>query len=380
MQTLFQKKNKRIKKTPIIIGLLFLLCYFFMFSSPLQKELRIHLQWVIDLSDPSVTETATAAGKDLASAQAFSLGNQPGDYFGYFDDDGNIIFLKQIEERNDIPFRVALSDRGFIYYSSSYVDLIFSDREGEEKKTYNDPGPGFPLLSQDGARVFILKTDLSGLREIDSSGEVLWSADVPSWITSFDYTDNLVMCGLGDGTVNIFDKQGNTAAAFPVQQGAVDCIYGVAFSEQNELYAGVAGAEPQFLFLGELNAQDKPAPSLIKLDSDFRREVRIEFSGHGELLFFEGEKALKVFDVSSKELSTFPLLGDIKSFDYIERVGIMAVVSAQNNFNEIVILMPGRSFLFKDYFNGQKIFLTSVHNRLFFGIDHKIIRLDLVEE
>jgi len=380
MQTLFQKKNKRIKKTPWIVGLFFLLFYFFIFASPLHKELRIHLQWVIDLSDPAVMETKAAAKEILKSTHVFSLGNQPGDYFGYFNDDGNVIFVKQIEEHNDIPFRITLSDQGFIYYSGAYADLVFSDQAGEEKRTYNQPGPGFPLLTQNGNRLFIIKTDLSGLRELDVSGELLWSSDVPSWITSLSYTDNLVICGLGDGTVNLFDKQGNTISAFSVQKSTVDCIYGVSFCKQNELFAGVAGAEPQYLFVGEVKEQEKPVSYLIQLDSDFRQEVRIKFSDNGKLLFFEGERALKIFNLNSKELTAVPLLGNINSFEYADKVGSLAVISGHNNLHEIIILKPESSFLFKDYFSGQKIFLASDENRFFFAIDGKIIRFDLVEE
>jgi WD40 repeat protein len=380
MQTLFQKKNKRIKLMPIIAGLLFFLVYFFIFAIPLQKELRIHIQWLIDLSDSSITESGSAGIDVLESTHAFSIGDQPGDHFGYFTDQGQAVFLKQIEERDDIPFRVTVSDRGFIYYAVTYTDLVYRDQMGNEKKIYKKPGPGFPLLTQDGKRLFMIKTDLSGLKELDVSGELLWNTDVPSWITSLDYTDDFVICGLGDGTVNIFDEQGNTVSNFSVQRSGVDCIYGVTFSKNNELFAGIAGVEPQYLFLGEVKNQEKPVSHFIQLDSDFRKEVRINFSDDGKLLFYEGEKAFNIFNVDSKEIVSFPLLGNINSFAYIGKIGVAAVVSGHNNFHEIVLLIPGSSSLFKDYFSGQKIYLSSAGNHLFFGVDNKIIRFDLVEE
>jgi WD40 repeat protein len=379
MQIPFTKKNRGIKKTPLIFTLCVLLIYFFIFAYPLQKEERVEAKWVIDLDEPASAANAGAAG-NASSVHAFTLGGEPGDYFGYFNAQGELILLKQIESRDNLPNRVTVSDQGFIYYGNTPSDLIFYDQRGEQKRIYRRPGPGFPLLTQNGERLFLFRTDLSGFKELNTQGEEIFDITLPSWCTSISYTDDLVFCGLGDGSVYLFDKQGSEISAFALQKSAVNCIYGTAISRGKPLVAGLAGARPQYLFVSEIREKEKSVPLLVPLDSDFRQEVRISFSPDGRLIFFEGQRAMEIFDISAKELIQIPLLGDIRSFSFEQESGFLAVASAQNDVYELLLLKPKAALYFRDYFSAQKLFLAAGDSHLFVGIDKRIVRYDVVEE
>jgi hypothetical protein len=275
MEIIFQKKNKKFKKSTLVFTFCFIFIYFFIFPFPLQKELKIQINWVLNIvktAEGKEADSEIAAGE---SSYAFSFGEEPGDYFGYFTKQGDLIFSKQIELKDNAPYRLTLSDQGFIYYPITYSDLILYNERGQEKKIYRHPGPGFAFLTQGGDRFFLIRTDLSGLKELDTAGKTLWSSSVPSWITTLSYTAEKVMCGLGDGAVYLFNKQGEVVSSFSFPKSKINCLYGSALCKQKPLFAGIAGAHPQYLFVGEIKEKERPTLLLIPLDSDFRREVRI---------------------------------------------------------------------------------------------------------
>ncbi len=380
MQRLFQKKSRKGRMGLFILALPFLIVYFLLFARPLGKETRIQSEWLINLDNPEKDGQGMVAASDKDRIYPFSMGQEPGDYFGYFRGDGKPVLVKKIAEEGKIPYRVTISRQGFIYYPLTYSDLVFYDRTGAQKRIYHKTGPGFPFLSRDGNRFFMIKTDLSGLKELDNNGSVLWHADVPSWISSISYNRKNIICGSGDGTVSLFDTEGNLLSSFSLQKSDIDCIYGTALSAENDVFAGISGAGPQYLFVGKINGQEKPLSELIRLDSDFRREVRMRFSHDGSLLFFEGNRAINIYNLRSKRLTTISLPGDVRALAYADSTNTLTVVGGQNNVYEIMVVKPENTVLFKDYFSGQKIFLYTEDRRIFLGVDHQLIRLDVLEE
>ncbi len=389
MQRLFQKKNKKTGIGLLLAALFFMALYFFIFAQQVPKETRINIQWLIDLDNPTptaqvaVTTAAPSAPEAPSEAEdvyPFSMGQEAGDYFGYFNGDGKLIFSRKIEDKGDVPYRVALSSRGFIYYPVVHGDLTYYDTAGRRKRVYHNPGPGFPLLSADGNRFFMVKSDLSGIKELDPEGGVLWSSDVASWITTLSYNRDYLLCGSGDGTVTLLDASGTRVSVFTLPKSTLDCIYGTALSRMNSMFAGISGAQPQYLFSGRIEPGEKPLVNLIPLESDFRREMRMEFSDDGKLLFFEGNRAIDIFNTESGKIHRVPLLGDVKKLSYSPLIKTLAVVSGRNNIYEILLAGPPAVVYFKDYFGGQKTFLSVQGNRVFLGVDHSLICLNILEE
>jgi hypothetical protein len=399
MQRHFQKKNRKTGIGLLLAAFFFVLLYFFIFAQPMAKEARISAQWLIDLDNPAPAggsaapsaskvpsgQTTTQSGENASPSAAedvyqFSMGQEVGDYFGYFNGDGKLIYSQKIETKADIPYRVALSGTGFIYYPVVHDDLTFFDTTGRPKRVYHNPGPGFPILAADGGRLFMVKSDLSGIKELDLEGNELWSSDVASWITTLSYSKEFLLCGAGDGTVTVFDAHGTKVSAFALPQSKIDCIYGSAICGTSTLFAGISGAQPQYLFSGAIKPGEKPVIELVPLESDFRREVRMEFSEDGRLLFFEGNRAIDIYNTENGKIHRVPLLGDVIRFSFSPAINMLAVVSGRNNTCEILLLKPPSAVYFKDFFGGQKTFLSAQGRRIFLGVDNKLVCLTLLEE
>ena len=66
-------------------------------------------------------------------------------------------------------YRVALSSAAFVNYTRLGTDWILQDTSGRRIASFS--GSGYPLLGPDGSRLFNVKSDLSGIIELDRTGE-----------------------------------------------------------------------------------------------------------------------------------------------------------------------------------------------------------------
>ena len=142
------------------------------------------------------TALRPSGGSDAVAAP-FQLGA----LFGYVQSNGNVLHAE------NTLFRVTLSEAGFVNYTRLGTDWIMDDPRGT--RLFHFSGRGYPLLSPDGQRIFNIKTDLTGLIEMNRAGDAIWDRDFPSLMTSISLQPDTLLVGLLNGSLLLLNRQGS---------------------------------------------------------------------------------------------------------------------------------------------------------------------------
>ena len=143
------------------------------------------------------------------------------------------------------PFRVALSGRGAVAYARVGGTWELDDPTGRAIATFS--GAGYPLLAPDGGRLFLVKTDLTGISELDDGGDPTWTRDFSSMLTSLAVAGDWIAAGALDGSVTLVDRLGAVVFADSPGGSRIPATFGVAVSADGERFAAVTGIGPQQL-------------------------------------------------------------------------------------------------------------------------------------
>jgi hypothetical protein len=184
------------KKQPVRVlfaAIAFIVFYFILFPYPLGRELVAHPRWAIPVP--------TAPGTTPSGAQGTPAPFQLGNLFGYVEGDGTVLYA------GATPYRVALSAGGFVNYTRLGTDWILQDPSGRRVTTFS--GSGYPLLGPEGSRLFNVKSDLSGIIELDHGGGLLWERDFPTMMTTASLQGDLLFVGLLGGSLQLLDGTGH---------------------------------------------------------------------------------------------------------------------------------------------------------------------------
>jgi hypothetical protein len=360
--------KKQSKKYIVFLIIFAFMLYLFLFPFSLEKEFALNPQWTLDITVP--IENGTVIDK-ISPVTWFKQGNQPGDIFGYFNLAGNLLY------KENIIFNVTLSEKYFINYSSVPSNLVLKQRDGEIIMNYNTSG--YPLLSNNGNRLFFFNTDALGFREFNLEGEELWNTYVMQNITSFTGNDEYVICGLLNGVLDFYYKDNDKKFAISPGGSKIDVIYGCTLNRTGNAFAGISGIATQRLFYGEIQ-EDGPVISFFKnLDSDLRRELKIAFSESGKYLFFEGENAINIIDTTSKDMVKNNLKADIFDFSYNDELGLLSVITKHENDYDLSLIKPLNSVMFQEKINAEKLFLKLMGEYFLLVKDDFLICIKIME-
>ena len=184
------------KKRPasvLFASLLFIVFYFALFPYPLGREAVARPRWAVAV--PASTDTPSS--RPGLPSWPFQLGSR----FGYVQADGSVPFA------GTALYRVALSATAFVSYTRLGTDWILQDSSGQRLASFS--GSGYPLLGPDGNRIFNVKTDLSGIIELDKSGGTLWERDFPALMTTISLQGDSLVVGLLNGSLLLINRQGS---------------------------------------------------------------------------------------------------------------------------------------------------------------------------
>ncbi len=107
--------------------------------------------------------------------------------------------------------------------------------------------PGYPMIFNG----HFLISDASGtlLREVSTSGEILWFWEGVSPVTALTASSMIVVFGTLDGQIHFFRKDG-TMASLDSQEAEKDkVVYGLALSEDSSFLVALSGLDDQVLVL-----------------------------------------------------------------------------------------------------------------------------------
>lgn len=369
------------KKRParaLFAAILVIVFYFFLFPYPLGRELVARPRWAVAIPKPG-TAAAAPAGPVSASgpvsggaptpgpAAAFQLG----DRFGFVREDGALLYSAQA------PYRVALSSSAFVSFTRLGTDWILQDREGRRMAGFSVSG--YPMLSPDGGRVFSVKTDLSGLIEMDRGGGVLWDRDFPTMMTAVSVQGDLALVGLLNGTLVLLDRAGSPVLEYAPGGSRVAVILGDAAAPDASRIAAVYGIDPQYLaVLRRAGARYEPE-SRERLSSDFRREVRMGFSPDSRWLFVEGPAGPGLYDPAGRSLGWVSLAGSLVAASSAFG-GRVAAFAARDAAGVSLLVEPPRGIpVCRERFAARQVFLGTVDGQLLVGWDDELARVDVEE-
>ncbi len=301
-----------------------------------------------------------------------------GERFGFVDSKLNLLHNETID------YDIALSDTGYINYSSIQEGdqgFVLCNQRGEVRTSLQFPG--YPALSEDGKRIFIVKTDGTGLCEVTQDGDELWNVSYSSIVTSLAIGKNYVLLGLLNGNVRLYDGNGKSVYAMALRDSKTETVYGCAISDDETDIAAVYGIKPQRVVVVKKRNADFSKPAGIELGTDFRKPVQMDFTEDGELLYIEGRDGLIACDVESLSMRTIRMKGSLAGIDLS---GDSAYVVAITRFerdgktNAGIFLAATPNVLFsREYFSGTSVSASLFGNRLLVGLDDNLAIFEIGE-
>jgi hypothetical protein len=372
------------KKRPARVffaALLSIVVYFVLFPYPLGRELVVHPRW----ATPVPSSAAPAILKD--SPQAASAPDNPrdttapfqlGDVFGYVQGDGSILYLGKTQ------YRIALSATGFVNYTRLGTDWILQDTSGRPVSSFS--GSGYPFLGPEGNRIFNVKSDLSGLIELDRNGRALWERDFPTLMTAASLQGDLLLVGLLNGSLVLLDRKGMPLFEYPPKGSRIPVIVGDAVAPDGSLLAAVSGIGPQYLtVLRRQNAMNPrnsaalgyTATAVVILPSEYRREVRIAFSPDSRCLVLEGKGGPGLFDPSRGVLRWVSLRGTLAGTAWLDKGKLAAMACRDGGRAQLAIEPASGVLVYREEFPARELYLATIEGQLLLGWDGQLLRVDV---
>ena len=357
--------NRKKRPARVFLAAVFvIIAYFTLFPYPLHKEIVAHPAWAVAVA----AAAAQPSAPDLASVAPFQLG----DSFGYVAKDGTVL------SSGRTLFRVTLSQSGFVNYTRLGTDWLLQDPTGRRLTSFS--GVGYPLLSPDGSRLFNVKTDLSGIMELDKNGGVLWDRDFPALITSASISADSLLVGLLNGTLVLLNREGSPVFTRSLKGSRIGVVMGAAIAPNGSMIAGVSGIDPQYLTVLRRREAGFEQVAARPLRSDFRREVRLAFSPDSRFLAFEDASGGGLFDPAGGAISTVTLPGELAGLAFPAHGRCAAFLARSSEGNaELAIVAPFSAPLYREEFPSADVFLGSVDGQLLMGWNGRLLRIDIEE-
>ncbi len=366
-----------------VIALLVALAYPFLFPHPLGRGLYLKPVWNLDLA-----EKGEAAGPSADGQVWFRAGNR----FGYVRLDGRPGYLGRV------LWGVCLSDAGFINYGRISESIVFADPAGQF--VYGLQIAGYPLLDRSGKNLFVVNTDLSGIRRVEPGGESLWSLEFASPITTAALAADGVLLGLMNGRLLLVNGQGRLDLELAPAGSRIPIALGSAVSPGGDRVAAIVGIGPQRLNVLE-RREGRWAPVWTRsLDGDQRREMMLRFTEDGRFLLYERQGGVGVLDLAQKREVFLPHAGRLTGLTgggqppdapgepgedagVADARGTAAFLTrlpdASSASGLTLVGLPG-SVLVSERIAAPAGSLRQVGGRLLLGMEGHLLRLDIQEE
>lgn len=349
------------KKNPgrlLLITFLVLISYFFLFPYPLGKELHFRPVWVKKLEAGNPVK--------IPEKQPFTW-FRTGDFFGYFDFSGDFYYVGRVF------FDVALSNFGFVNFAKITENLVFIDKQN--RFLFSFESYGYPVLADQGERIFTVNTDLCGIRELNREGELLWQKGFATPITTLSIREDYLLIGLLEGRFELIDREGLLEFEFTPAGSRIETILGTAQIEG--MLAVISGIDRQQLSVFEKKDQSFTPVFSLNLDTDFRREVMIDFSDDGRYLILEGSNELNVLYMKNNRLYSLPLSGRLKDFSTLDE--ILITLSATGGGTIFQVSGLPNQLIYSELITTEDVFLRQINEHLFLAINGHLMRIDILE-
>ena len=372
------------KKRParvLFAALLFIVFYFILFPYPLGREFVVRPKWAIPVS------TSAGPTRQIDKLPAATAPNNPrdttvpfqlGDLFGYVQGDGTVLYSGMAQ------YRIALSATGFVSYTRLGTDWILQDMSGRPVTSFS--GSGYPFLGPEGNRIFNVKSDLSGIIELDRNGGALWERDFPTMMTAASLQGDLLLVGLLNGSMLLLDRKGSPIFEYSPKGSRIPVIVGDAVAPDGSLLAAVSGIGPQYLTVlrrqNAMTPRNATAPgfaviAILGLPSEYRREVRISFSPDSRCLVLEGAAGPGLFDPSRGVLRWVSLHGTLAGTAWPGNGRFAALACRDSGHAQLAIEPASGVVVYREEFAARELSLATIEGQLLLGWDGQLLRIDV---
>jgi len=370
--------SEKRSKILIAVAVVFIV-YTFVAVRPIPPEMTLVPRWLTSLETGqpiSLGEQAQPSGGTLHGPLPFVLGNR----FGYVETDGRFL-LNRIKTG-----QVSISPGRWAEFDAEPESVTVYGVIGEAMTVITNPG-GYPFFL-DG-RYFIIGSGQDTVSEIDASGEVLWTFEFPSPLTSIDAAAGLLLAGSLDGGVVLVDGLGRQVFSFEPGGSRFSVILGSAISRDGSRLAIVSGIDSQrFLVLERFGAGPGDYRVVYHefLGEGFRRPVHVAFIENDRHIVFERQGGLGIYDTVSRFTRNVEIDGELRALDGSGGQGIMFAAFAQledglptDRVNVVGIRVGGRSpmVVMRAPFRSDEVFLGRMGSRLIVGGGQAMVAFDL---
>ncbi len=362
-------RNRRRGRAFWLFLPLLLFLYLLLFPHPGGREPLVRPVWIKEFS-PVVSGAAATGSAATVSADAPSWYFRAADSFGYADLQGNLYYVGRRLHN------LSLSDLGFINYGSVPDHVVFMNPRGEFQ--FSIKSYGYPLLESSGRVLYSINTDRSGVKRIDSEGEILWSMSFPTPITTIALAEEQCLLGLMDGRALLVGAEGDVLYEHTPDGSRIPVLLGTAVSRDRNQIALISGIDPQRLTIVQRRAEEFVPDYTQDLDSDFRREVRLSFSPDARFLFYEIEEGLGVLDVRTKSSGRFLTSGVLESMDSSPEFSA-AAFRLDSGGSKLLVFRPPGSVLLSREIAADGVYVKVLGNCLILGLKGVLLRADLLE-
>lgn len=372
------KKTRRA--SGLLAALAIIIAYFLLFPHPLGREVTARPSWALAL--PAAESVVPGGAGGVRAAGGEQVPFRAGSLFGYASRTGKLLLVDRT------PFRVALAETGYISYSRLGRDWVLRSPSGE--RLFSFEGRGYPLLgpaarpaAEAGGmpvpRVFVAKTDLTGLQEVDSGGVTLWTRDFPSMITSVSIGTGVLLAGLLNGSLELVDASGAAAFSAAPAGSRIPVILAAAAAPDGSGLACVSGIDPQLLVVYARRGASFAETARVALPAEFRREVRLTFSPDSRWLAVEGENAVGILDPGSGRLSWTALQGTLAGVAFLASPRAAAFLARAGTAWSLALVAPASAVLLRAGFRAQEASLGGSGSTVLLSVDGKLLCLEAGE-
>ncbi len=360
-------KKKRAASV-FFIAVFLIILYFGLFPYPVGREVVARPAWSLDLSAAASNAAPSPSADPAALVYPFRLGG----VFGYVTGNGALV------RADRTLYGVTISPTGFINYARMGTDWLMLDPRGGRRLSFS--GNGYPVLSEDGSRVFVVSPDLEGIREIDgSNGDPAWQRDFPAVITSLSLDADHLLVGLLNGTLQLLTRHGAPVFQTALGGSRIPVVYGCSVSRDGSMIASVSGIDPQVLTILARSGSSYSVMEKHAMRTDFRREARITFSADSRYLVFEDRDAVGLFEPEEKRFARIGMPGNLAATAFLQDGRVAALASERGNHVDLRLVAPFLTSIGSESFTAADFSLGTVDGQLLLGIDGRLLRVDVGE-
>lgn len=207
--------------------------------------------------------------------------------------------------------RLSFSNVYYAVYNSESQGFTVFDATGKEIVTIQSEG--VPMIF--GDRIFSVDHVAGLIKSYSTSGEVLWSYSMGSYVTSLHANEELTVFGGLNGYVTLLNSQGEMVYEYRPSGSASEIIYGTAVSPDSQYFAIVSGLDPQRFLLFRKGSRTYTPVYHRDLKQQFVQPVRIKFSDKSNLVLYEEPGFLNGYHIGKQQAFSLPIDGKLKDFN-----------------------------------------------------------------